>query len=409
MDPEQSEGPRAGLPQPGMLAMLREAFYIGTIGYGGPTTLDYLQQIFVSKRGWFTDAEFLDAVGWAQLLPGSTGASAMSYLGYRRFGHAGAVAFPAVFLAPSVTAMLVLSWAYFSYGQLSFVQPLFVGLGALVVALLLNATYSLGRAVCRGGSARIVRGLAIAAVTFIGLLVFSMNVLLLIAIAGLLGFASARFDRAITTAEAIEEAPQSPDPMTKRGAGQLPAVLVAGLVVVLLLAPASRELFVAFFQVGLLAFGGGFASVALLQHVAVDQTQWLTFTEFRDGIALGQITPGPVLITATFAGYRVGGLVGSLAATVGIFLPPVVLTMLLADLHGKVKRLPWVQAVLSGLQCGFIGLVAAITVRFGLSSLGTWQTWTIFLLGAVYLRFSQRSPLWAIVGAVGFSLLFIGH
>lgn len=83
--------------------------------------------------------------------------------------------------------------------------------------------------------------------------------------------------------------------------------------------------------------------------------------------------------------------------------------MLLADLHGKVKRLPWVQAVLSGLQCGFIGLVAAITVRFGLSSLGTWQTWTIFLLGAVYLRFSQRSPLWAIVGAVGFSLLFIGH
>jgi chromate transporter len=171
--------------------------------------------------------------------------------------------------------------------------------------------------------------------------------------------------------------------------------------------PVTRTLFASFFQVGLLAFGGGFASVALLQHVIVDQMQWLTFAQFRDGIALGQITPGPVLITATFTGFRVGGVLGSLAATVGIFLPPIILTMLLADLHARLARLPIVRAIVTGLQYGFVGLVAAITLRFGLGSLGSWQTWAIFVLGAGYLNFSKRSPGWAILATIAFSLVFV--
>ncbi len=402
--PEELDAPqrRAGMP-----SMLREVFSIGVIGYGGPTTLDYLRRIMVVRHGWFTEAEFLDSVGWAQLLPGSTGVSAVSYLGHLRHGSLGAVTLPLAFLAPSVTAMLVLSWAYFSYGQLGFVQPLFAGLGALVVALLLNATVSLGRAVFHGGAARIVPELVIAAAAFVGLLVFKLNPVLLVAGAGLLGIASSRFDSEPATAGPITVQADA-GPPSRNAWRPLPLALVGGLVVVMLADPATRALFVAFFQVGLLAFGGGFASVVLLQHVVVDQMQWLTFAEFRDGIALGQITPGPVLITATFTGYRVDALAGALAATLGIFLPPIVLTVLFADLHAKLVRLPTVRAVVGGLQCGFIGLVAAITVRFGLTSLGSWQTWTIFLLGAAYLRFSRRSPGWAIVATVVFSLVFIG-
>jgi chromate transporter len=122
--------------------MLGQVLYISTIGYGGPTALTYLRNIFVTDRGWFTEDEFLEAMSLAQVLPGSTGVTAMSYFGYRRYGYFGAMVFPLVFLTPSIAAILVLSWAYFTYGQLGFVQPLLAGLGALVVALLLSATVS---------------------------------------------------------------------------------------------------------------------------------------------------------------------------------------------------------------------------------------------------------------------------
>jgi chromate transporter len=167
-------------------------------------------------------------------------------------------------------------------------------------------------------------------------------------------------------------------------------------------------LFLAFFQVGLLAFGGGFASVALLQHVVVDQMHWLTFTQFRDGIALGQVTPGPVLITAGFVGYKVSGTLGALAATFGIFLPPAILIMLVADLHDRFKRNRIVHAVVGGFQFGFIGLVAAITIQFGLGSLTNWQTWLIFTASFVLVWWFKRSAGWAIIGTVIFALLFIG-
>lgn len=137
--------------QPSLWSMLGQVLYIGTIGYGGPTALTYLRNIFVTDRGWFTEGESVEAMGLAQVLPGSTGVTAVSYFGYRRYGYFGALVFPLVFLAPSIVAILVLSWAYFTYGQLALVQPLFVGLGALVVALLLSATLSLGAAVFTGG------------------------------------------------------------------------------------------------------------------------------------------------------------------------------------------------------------------------------------------------------------------
>ena len=407
MELERSDGRAAAKAWPRLLRMLGQVFYLGMIGYGGPTTLDYLHRIFVVDRKWYTEREFLDAVGWAQLLPGSTGASAISYLGRRRYGSPGALAFAVVFLTPSVLAMLVLSWAYFTYGQLAFVEPLFVGLGALVVALLLNATISLGRAVIRGNPDRVWGGLVIAAATFAGLAFFKLNVVLLILGAGILGIVVTRVGRRKVSPEPVVVEPVEEPRPGGAVSRVLPIVLVAAVAAALMLDPLTRTLFVSFFQVGLLAFGGGFASVALLQHVIVDQMQWLSFAQFRDGIALGQITPGPVLITATFAGFRVGGVPGSLAATVGIFLPPVVLTMLLADLHSKLARLPIVRAIVTGLQYGFVGLVAAITLRFGLGSVGSWQTWVIFVAGAGYLTFSRRSPGWAILATIAFSLVAI--
>jgi len=393
--------------EPSLRAMLGQVLYIGTIGYGGPTALTYLRKIFVSERGWFSEGEFLEAISLAQILPGSTGVTAVSYFGYRRYGYFGALVFPLVFLTPSIAAILVLSWAYFSYGQLSFVQSLFIGLGALVVALLLSATLSLGSAVFTGGRQRILLGLVIAAVTFTGSLLRG-NLIWLVVLSGLLGFAL--FWRPNQRADPdpeggqVEHRPSDSSPSLSRF---VPLVVTGVLIAAALAIPDTRTLFVAFFQVGLLAFGGGFASVALLQHVVVDQMGWLPFAQFRDGIALGQITPGPVLITAGFVGYKVSGLWGMLAATFGIFLPPALLIALVADLHERIKRNRVVQSVVSGFQCGFIGLVAAVTIQFGLGSLVNWQTWLIFVASFVLVWWFKRSAGWAILGTVVFALVFI--
>jgi chromate transporter len=381
--------PASGTPS--LWSVLGQVLYIGTIGYGGPTALTYLRAIFVAERGWLSEEEFLEAMSLAQILPGSTGVTAMSYVGYRRYGYFGAVVFPLVFLAPSIAAILVLSWAYFTFGHLGFVQPLFAGLGALVVALLLTATLSLGAAVFTGSRASVVLGPLIATVAFTGSFLFWKRI---------------GADAGTVDAGDVAVLVQHNEPSVSP-ARFVPLIVTAALVAAALAAPETRVLFLSFFQVGLLAFGGGFASVALLQHVVVDQMGWLTFTQFRDGIALGQVTPGPMLITAGFVGYKVSGVWGLLAATFGIFLPPAVVIVLVADLHDRFKRNRVVQAVVRGFQSGFIGLVAAITIQFGVGSLVSWQTWLIFLGSFALVWWFKRSAGWAIVGTVVFALVFI--
>ena len=406
----QVAGTRVTGGKPSLWSMLGQVLYIGTIGYGGPTALTYLRAIFVKDRGWLREEEFLEAMSLAQILPGSTGVTAVSYVGYRKYRYFGAVVFPLVFLAPSIAAILVLSWAYFTYGHLGFVQPLFAGLGALVVALLLSATLSLGAAVFTGSRQRIILGLLITTVTFAGSLFARINLIWLVLLSGALGIALfwRQAEGGIAAPSAVERSgiPGAPD-STVSLTRFFPLVVTGALMASVLAVPETRTLFLAFFQVGLLAFGGGFASVALLQHVVVDQMGWLTFAQFRDGIALGQVTPGPVLITAGFVGYKVSGVVGLLAATFGIFLPPALLIMLVANLHDRFKRNRVVQSVVSGFQCGFIGLVAAITIKFGIGSLTDWQTWVIFGASFVLVWWFKRSAGWAILGTIVFALVFI--
>lgn len=384
--------------------MVGQALYIGTVGYGGPTALDYLHRVFVTRRNWLSEDEFGQAVGLSQVLPGSLGVTAMSYAGHRRFGALGSMLLPLAFLAPSVVVVLALSWAYFAYGQLPFVAPLFVGLGALVVALLLNATLGLARATCVGGTARVARGLGIAIVAFVGSTALNAGVPVLVAISAVLGLLLLR-DGAGTTAEADPPGVPAGAPSRRRHVAAVAVllVLVAGLIAL----PVTRDLFLAFFQVGALAFGGGFASVAVLHHVAVDQAGWVDLAQFRDGIAMGQITPGPVLITATFIGYAVAGVPGALAATIAVFLPPVALIVALGDVLVRLTRLPLVRAAFAGLRFGFIGLVASVTLEFGLGSLHGWQTWVIFCASFAFVWLSRRSAGWAILATVLFSLVFL--
>lgn len=275
----------------------------------------------------------------------------------------------------------------------------------------MSATLNLGKSVFKGKPSQLYKGAIISALTFLGTYVLRLNVIWLIIAAGLLGAAFFSFGGEVESAGvANERTDGSPAKHRFRiTTAHLPLFIVAVIVVLLLVVAATRGLFVTFFQIGLFAFGGGFAAVPLIQHIVVDQFHWLSFAQFRDGIAVGQITPGPVFITATFIGYKVLGIFGALVAAFGIFLPPVILMISLVGVHDRVKHLKIIQVLIRGFLFGFIGLLVSVTLEFALKSLAGWQTWLVFAAVFVYVWYLKKNAIWAILGTIAFSLLVIGH
>ena len=168
-----------------------------------------------------------------------------------------------------------------------------------------------------------------------------------------------------------------------------------------------------FFKIGIFAFGGGFTTIPLIQHMVVDGMHWLDLSAFRDGIAMGQITPGPVFITATFIGYKVRGIAGALVATIAIFAPSLAAIMLVGPAHARIKNLKIIKVVIKGFLSGFIGLLLSVVLQFGIQSLVNVQTWAIWRLprsplAMVEEGYSLADP-WNNRCLIGPVLKFLGH
>jgi chromate transporter len=161
--------------------------------------------------------------------------------------------------------------------------------------------------------------------------------------------------------------------------------------------PVLGQLNLLLMKLGLLAFGGGFTMIPLIQQEVVGRLGWLTTREFIDGIALGQVTPGPIVITATFVGYRVSGLLGATAATLAVFFPSFLVLMGTVRHYDRIKRLQTVQWMIRGVLAGFIGLLVFVLWQFGQASLSDWKTWG--LAAAAFLALRWKVDLLWIVGA----------
>ena len=385
---------------PTLFDLIKTSLYIGLTGYGGPAILAHMKSIFVKKKKWVSEQEFMDGLSLAQLLPGATGITLMGYLGFRLKHFRGAFLLPAVYGLPAFIFMVILSWAYFQFGEISFVKTLFAGLGALVVALLVNAIRTLGKSVYPNRSLQNTRPAIISFVAFISVFVFKLNIIYVISLSALLGIVVLYNKSSPTQPETRKSEDISVLPLST----YLPIVVILATFTLFLLSPA-RELMLTFMKIGALAFGGGFTSIPLMQSEIVDKLHYLSLTQFRDGIAMGQITPGPVLITATFVGFKTLGIFGALGATFGIFMPSLVAVLFLATFHGKIKDQPITQSIIKGLLAGFIGLLIATTISFGIHSLISWQTWCIFMLDLIILIGLKKDPLWAILASFLLSFL----
>ena len=161
------------------------------------------------------------------------------------------------------------------------------------------------------------------------------------------------------------------------------------------------------FSIGTFAFGGGFTTIPLIKSIVVDGHQWLTLNQFRDGIAIGQITPGPVFITAAFIGYKVYGWLGALVATVAILLPCVLLIVIFGKIHEKIRDCKLVRVITKGFLGAFIGIIGAVAIQFAEKSLISWQTWLIFAISGLIVTIFKKDALWAIVATIVISLIII--
>jgi chromate transporter len=368
---------------------------LGLTAFGGPAMVAYIRTMAVEREKWLDDAAFNSGVSLCQTLPGATAMQVAAYTGLKVRGLAGAVAAFIGFGLPAFVLMMVLSAVYFQTSSLPPVVSVFRGLAVIIVAIIATAAVTFARTSLKRWVHAVIAG--IAAILFLS----GVHPILVILSAALLGLIILRSD-------ASEPAPSRTG--TARGL-EKGYFILAGLVAVMFLTlflfeKNLFELAAVMFQVDLFAFGGGLASLPLMYHEVVDAHAWLDSATFLSGIALGQVTPGPIVVTATFVGYLVAGFWGGVIATVAIFSPSFLLVVGAEPYFDRMQGSPLFRRAVSGILLSFVGLLLSVTIRF---AMGIAWDWPLALLGAgafVALLLGGEI-LWVVIAGVILSWLFL--
>ncbi len=357
--PSPAPGDRPSARQPGRpagaLELFRVFFLIGLTSFG----MAILQNIrsVPAKRGWLSREEIDEGLGLVQLYPGAIMMDLVAYIGYRARRVTGALAATAGFITPSLLLMLALSWAYQRYGAVPGVRQLVTGLDAVVVGVVASIALDFAAQHARG---RLEAALAVAAFAAGVAGVNALWAVLAALAAGALWLRGRREDRA---------APDpGREPISRRALAWslVPAVVVAaGAAAAALATGATAALTADMAKIGTVAFGNGATILPVLQQDAVGAHHWVTAQAFGVGIAFGQITPGPFLITAAFVGFSVAGWWGGVLAAVAIFAPSVAMTTVAAEIYPYLRRLTWVRGAIRGIMAAFTGLLATVVITLG--------------------------------------------
>jgi chromate transporter len=382
---------------------VREVFlsflYLGLTAYGGLAMVEPIGRRIVQEKGWLNQKEFLDGLALCQLVPGATVVQLAAYVGFHLHKSKGAAAAAAAFIFPAFFLMLGLSCLYFRYGDLAWVTTVSKGLGAVVIALLVQTLWRFQEIVRRHWL-----DVALTLLT-LGALWGGANYLAVFLGAGLLRLVLGWRLLPLPASPAEGRACSAPNPglMVTQVAGTL-AVLT---LVVWGLWKVNKQLglmSLIFLKIGVIAFGGGYVMIPILQWDMVDHLGWLTLRQFLDGILLGFVTPGPIIITATFIGYWIKGLVGAVVGTVSIFLPPILIIIFLSPYYQWVKETRWMRPVIQGILCALVGMLILVVFQMGRVSLVDWQSWVIMVGSAVALIPFKVNLIWVAAAAACLSL-----
>lgn len=369
---------------------------LGSTAFGGPAILRQMKEFTVKDRRWLHEAEFREGLALCQSLPGATGMQMAAYIGRRHRGIPGALAAYAGFGLPAITLMLLLSVLYERYHDLHLIVPIFSGLQIVVVALIVHAAYMFGRETLKiPGDI----GIAIFSALLFGFAIHPLVIILAAAMAGLM----------LVKKTALASPGQHDSQNWQKAGGQIVILALLTLTTYGMVFLVDRKLFdlaTVMLRVDLFAFGGGFGSLPIMFREVVAVKGWLDSKTFMDGIALGQITPGPIVVTATFAGYLLLGLAGAAIATIAIFTPSFLLLIAAAPFFDRFKAAPYFAVITQSIYASFVGLLGFIAVKFGMAV--HWEMIKVLFALAVLIALLKRLPLPGIVlaGALISSFLF---
>jgi len=344
-----------------------------------------IEEEVVRRRKWLKREEFLDLLGATNLIPGPNSTELAIHIGHRQAGWPGLVVAGACFILPATLIVTGFAWIYVRFGRLPETGALLYGVKPVIIAIVLQALWALGRAAIKSK----LLG-AIGLVVFV-LSVMRMNELALLAVAGLVAIlltrslASARKQLQIALAQ--------------------PAVVGFALSTAQVAAFGLWPLFLFFIKVGSILFGSGYVLLAFLRRDLVERWGWLTDAQLLDAVAVGQFTPGPVFTTATFIGYLLAGTKGALIATVGIFLPAFIFVALSGPIVPRLRRSKVAGAFLDGVNVASLALMAQVTFVLGRSALVDPFTVAIAMISAFLLLRYRLNAAWLVAGGALIGLL----
>ena len=398
---------------------------LGVVAFGGPAAhIAMMEDEFVGRRGWISRQHFVDLVGATNLIPGPNSTEMTMHVGYERAGWRGLVIAGTCFICPAVLVTGVLAWLYVSFGTLPSVEPFLYGIKPAVIAVILGAVWRLGRQAVRGWRLAMI-GMAVLAAVLAG--VGEVSALLIGALSGALLLRGSGYDSSRTAAAFVPILFEGASRVATETAGATVRVeaaavaegtataVAAGLATSAGAATAASaataaalaagislwKLFFFFLKIGAILYGSGYVLVAFLEGGLVVDYAWLNQGQLLDAIAIGQLTPGPVLSTSTFIGYIIRGVPGALAATAGMFLPSFILVLILNPLIPKMRTSVWLSAFLDAVNVAAVALMLGVTIELGVSTLRSWPAWVIGVAAAaLVLRFKVTAPWLVLGGAV---------
>jgi len=393
--------------RPSLLSLFWIFLKIGSTAFGGFMALiSVVQNYLVDRKKLLTDEEMLDGISLATILPGPVAVNVVAYAGYKIRGLAGAIVCAVAVILPSFFLILFLSYAYFSWGDMPAVDSVFKGFLPAVAAVIVATVINMGKKSLTGYKELLIAVIAVAVLVLVGGFYSTLAIILSAGLTGVLLFKNNKDDNKVdnVTASSKEE---------KSYHKQFPLLILAFIAVCALLLTTpymSSSTFIAgkllatFSGMSLLLFGGGFVFIPLMQESVVETYNWITHQEFIDAIAMGQITPGPILISATFIGYKVAGIFGATMATIGIFTPPAMLMLVCTHYLQSLKESVYLKAILKGIRCAVIGMILAAAYFVAMSSEVNVITGGIFFLALIALLKFKLEVAWIIPvsGLIGF-------
>jgi chromate transporter len=362
---------------------------LGATAFGGPAAhIAMMEAEVVRRRGWLSREAFLDLIAATNLIPGPNSTELAIHIGHRRAGWPGLLVAGSCFILPAALLTSIVAWAYVRFGTLPEMGHVLHGIKPVIIVIVLQALWLLGRTAVKS------RALAAVAVVATAVSFAGVNELLVLLLSGLFVAGS----RGITRRPGPRPGVSALVPMALAApaGGAAPAAAVAfGL----------APLFLFFLKIGAILFGSGYVLLAFLRADLVQRWHWLSEAQLLDAVTVGQITPGPVFTTATFIGYVLGGARGAAVATIGIFLPAFVLVALSGPLVPRLRRSPAAGAFLDGVNVASLALMTAVTWHLGRAALADPPSVVIAVAAAIALFRFRLDSLWLVIAGAAIGAL----